>query len=113
MTVDKIVAALVEAAGDAGSPEPVTGATLKAIPAALRATLDRFSPGSIQRRRGGDLGLLAKLLPIFRDAALWRHYEREFVAVTEESDEAFMAVFAREFRKAYERELGAESRSQG
>lgn len=75
------------------------------IPGALRATLDRFSPGSIQRRRGGELGLLAKLLPTFRDAALWRHYEREFAAVTEESDEAFMAVFAREFRKAYEREL--------
>jgi type VI secretion system protein len=80
-------------------------ATLKAIPGALRATLDRFSPGSIRRRRGGDLGLLAKLLPAFRDAALWRHYEREFVAVKKESDEAFMAVFAREFRKAYERQL--------
>jgi predicted component of type VI protein secretion system len=80
-------------------------ATLKAIPGALRATLDRFSPGSIRRRRGGALGLLAKLLPAFRDAALWRHYEREFVAVKKESDEAFMAVFAREFRKAYEREL--------
>ena len=35
-------------------------ATLKAIPGALRATLDRFSPGSIRRRRGGDLGVLAK-----------------------------------------------------
>jgi predicted component of type VI protein secretion system len=82
-------------------------ATLKAIPGALRATLDRFSPGSIRRRRGGDLGLLAKLLPAFRDAALWRHYEREFVAVKEESDEAFMAVFAKEFGKAYERQLRA------
>ena len=80
-------------------------ATLKAIPGALRATLDRFSPGSIRRRRGGDLGLLAKLLPAFRDAALWRHYEREFVAVKKESDEAFMEVFAKEFRKAYERQL--------
>jgi predicted component of type VI protein secretion system len=80
-------------------------ATLKAIPGALRATLDRFSPGSIRRRRGGDLGFLARLLPPFRDAALWRHYEREFVAVKKESDEAFMAVFAREFGKAYERQL--------
>jgi len=80
-------------------------ATLKAIPGALRATLDRFSPGSIRRRRGGSLGFLAKLLPAFRDAALWRHYEREFVAVKKESDEAFMEVFAKEFRKAYERQL--------
>ena len=29
-------------------------ATLKAIPGALRATLDRFSPGSVRRRRGGE-----------------------------------------------------------
>ena len=80
-------------------------ATLKAIPGALRATLDRFSPGSIRRRRGDSLGFMAKLLPAFRDAALWRHYEREFVAVKKESDEAFMEVFAKEFRKAYERAL--------
>jgi type VI secretion system protein len=110
MTVDDIVAALIAAAqaGDpeaAPSPEPIAAATLEAIPGALRATLDRFSPGSIQRQHGGDLGLLARLLPVFRDAALWRHYQREFDEVTEESDEAFMAVFAREFRKAYQREL--------
>ncbi len=37
-------------------------ATLKAIPGALRATLDRFSPGSV-RRRADKLGFLAKLLP--------------------------------------------------
>ncbi|HYJ53859.1 MAG TPA: type VI secretion system-associated FHA domain protein TagH [Allosphingosinicella sp.] len=80
-------------------------ATLKAIPGALRATLDRFSPGSIRRRRGHDLGLLAKILPAFRDAALWRHYEAEFVEVKKASDEAFMEVFAKEFRKAYDRQL--------
>jgi type VI secretion system protein len=79
-------------------------ATLKAIPGALRATLDRFSPGSI-RRRAEKIGLLARILPGARDAALWRNYEREFVAVKKESDEAFMEVFAREFRKAYERQL--------
>lgn len=81
-------------------------ATLKAIPGALRATLDRFSPGSV-RRRADRLGFLAKFLPAFRDAALWRNYEREFVAVKKESDEAFMEVFAKEFRKAYERQLRA------
>lgn len=79
-------------------------ATLRAIPGALRATLDRFSPGSI-RRRAENLGLLARILPGARDAALWRNYEREFVAVKKESDEAFMAVFSKEFRKAYERQL--------
>ncbi len=79
-------------------------ATLKAIPGALRSTLDRFSPGSV-RRRASSLGFMAKILPAFRDAALWRNYEREYVAVKKESDEAFMEVFAKEFRKAYERQL--------
>ena len=54
----------------------------------------------------------ARILPGARDAALWRNYEREFVAVKKESDEAFMEVFSKEFRKAYERQLredGAEA----
>ena len=80
-------------------------ATLKAIPGALRATLDRFSPGSVRRRRGGELGGLAKYFAVFRDAALWRYYEQDYVAVKKESDEAFMEVFSKEFRKAYERML--------
>jgi type VI secretion system protein len=87
-------------------------ATLRAIPGSLRATLDRFSPGSI-RRRAEDIGILARILPGMRDAALWRNYEREFAAVKKESDEAFMAVFAKEFRKAYERQLREESSGSG
>ena len=83
-------------------------ATLKAIPGALRATLDRFSPGSI-RRRAENIGISGRILPGMRDAALWRNYEREFIAVKKESDEAFMEVFAKEFRKAYERQLREES----
>jgi predicted component of type VI protein secretion system len=85
-------------------------ATLRAIPGSLRATLDRFSPGSI-RRRAENIGILARILPGARDAALWRNYEREFALVKKESDEAFMAVFAKEFRKAYERQLREESES--
>ena len=79
-------------------------ATLRAIPGALRATLDRFSPGAI-RRRAEKAGILGRILPALQDAALWRNYEREYVKVKNESDEAFMEVFAKEFRKAYERQL--------
>ena len=79
-------------------------ATLRAIPGALRATLDRFSPGSV-RRRAEKAGVMARILPALQDAALWRNYEREYVKVKNESDEAFMEVFAKEFRKAYERQL--------
>jgi type VI secretion system protein len=79
-------------------------ATLRAIPGALRATLDRFSPGSV-RRRAEKAGVLQRILPALQDAALWRNYEREYVRVKNESDEAFMEVFAKEFRKNYERQL--------
>ena len=87
-------------------------ATLSAIPGALRATLDRFSPGAI-RRRADKAGVLARIMPALQDAALWRNYEREYVKVKNESDEAFMEVFSKEFRKAYERQLreGFEDRS--
>ena len=76
-------------------------ATLKAMQGALRATLERFSPKSI-RARAETGGFMAKILPGARDAALWAAYEKEFGGVAQGSDEAFMDVFAKEFRRAYE-----------
>jgi type VI secretion system FHA domain protein len=87
-------------------------ATLTAMQGALAATLDRFSPSAI-RSRAETKGLLAKIVPGARAAALWQAYEREFEGVTRGSDEAFMEVFAKEFRDAYERiaaEMKAKSR---
>ena len=83
-------------------------ATLKAMQGALRATLDRFSPEAIKRRAETG-GFLARLLPGGREATLWATYEREFSGVAQGSDEAFMDVFAKEFRQAYE----AQSRRRG
>ena len=76
-------------------------ATLRAMQGALKATLDRFSPSSI-RERAESKGIMAKIFPDARDAALWKAYEREFSGVVQGSDEAFMDVFSKEFRKAYE-----------
>ena len=76
-------------------------ATLKAMQGALKATLDRFSPNVI-RQRAEAKGLMAKIFPDARDAALWKAYEKEFSGVVQGSDEAFMDVFSKEFRKAYE-----------
>ena len=75
-------------------------ATLRAMQGALRATLDRFSPAAI-RSRAESRGVLERVIPGARDAALWQAYEREFGGVAQGSDEAFMDVFAREFRQAY------------
>ena len=76
-------------------------ATLKAMQGALRATLDRFSPAAIKQRAETG-GFLTRLLPGGREATLWATYEREFSGVAQGSDEAFMDVFAKEFRQAYE-----------
>jgi type VI secretion system FHA domain protein len=79
-------------------------ATLAAIPGSLKMTLERFSPGSI-KRRAENMGILSRIIPAARDAALWANYEREFAKVAAESDEAFLEVFAKEFRKAYDKQL--------
>ncbi|WP_372731493.1 type VI secretion system-associated FHA domain protein TagH [Novosphingobium sp.] len=76
-------------------------ATLSAMQGALRHTLDQFSPRAI-RSRAEQGGILSRILPGARDAALWSAYEREFSGVAQGSDEAFMDVFAKEFRRAYE-----------
>ena len=84
-------------------------ATLKAMQGALRATLDRFSPDAIEKR-AETRGLFQRIMPGARDAALWQAYVREFGGVAQGSDEAFMDVFAKEFRRAYEEQAAAQKR---
>jgi len=76
-------------------------ATLRAMQGALRATLERFSPTAIRARADAG-GLLERIVPGARDAALWQAYEREFGGVALGSDEAFLDMFAKEFRRAYD-----------
>ena len=76
-------------------------ATLQAMQGALRSTVERFSPEAI-RTRAETRGLLARILPSARNAALWDAYQREFEGVARGSDEAFLDVFAKAFKTAYE-----------
>jgi type VI secretion system protein len=82
-------------------------ATLRAMQGALKATLDRFSPTAI-RGRAEAKGVLERIVPAAREAALWQAYEREFGGVVQGSDEAFMDVFAKEFRRAYNEQARRE-----
>jgi type VI secretion system FHA domain protein len=77
-------------------------ATLAAMQGALRATVDRFSPEAI-RKRAETRGVLARIIPSARDAALWEAYQKEFEGVARGSDEAFLDVFAKAFKEAYEK----------
>lgn len=79
-------------------------ATLGAMRGALAATLTRFSPTAIRERQEAP-GWLSRLLPGARKAELWQAYEREFEGVVRGADEAFMDMFAKEFRVAYERNI--------
>lgn len=86
-------------------------ATVAAMQGALRSTLDRFSPQAI-RERAETRGLLARILPGAREAALWQAYEREFEGVARGSDEAFMDMFAKAFKAAYEQAAARMKRGQ-
>ena len=85
-------------------------ATLAAMQGALRATLDRFSPHAIGER-AETRGLLAKILPTARSAALWEAYLKEFDGVAQGSEEAFLDIFSKAFKAAYEKAAGDMKRS--
>jgi predicted component of type VI protein secretion system len=76
-------------------------ATLAGMQQALAATLERFSPAAIRARAQGG-GLMARVLPGAKEAALWQAYEREFDGVVKGSSDAFVELFAAEFARAYQ-----------
>jgi type VI secretion system FHA domain protein len=79
-------------------------ALMAAMQEALKDTIQRFSPAAI-RARPGRSNWLARMLPQARDAALWQAYEAEFLAMANETEAAYLDVFAKNFKKAYARNL--------
>jgi type VI secretion system FHA domain protein len=79
-------------------------ALMAAMQEALKDTIQRFSPAAI-RARPGRSSWLARMLPQARDAALWQAYEAEFLAMANETEAAYLDVFAKNFKKAYARNL--------
>lgn len=89
------------AVGDAFADlEAHQAATLAGMQGALAATLARFSPAAIRGRAQAG-GLMARVLPGAKEAALWQAYEREFDGVVAGSSDAFVELFATEFARAY------------
>ena len=76
-------------------------AMIAAMQEALGATVERFSPEAIKARIAAKGGLL----PGSREAALWRGFEAEYKALAHESEAAYLDLFAKNFRKAYERNI--------
>ena len=76
-------------------------AMLAAMQEALAATVQRFSPDAIKARAQAKGGIL----PGAKEAALWRAFETEYRALAAESEAAYLDLFARQFRAAYERNI--------
>nr|WP_295658853.1 type VI secretion system-associated FHA domain protein TagH [Polymorphobacter sp.] len=76
-------------------------AMIAAMQEALGATVERFSPDAIKARVTAKGGLL----PGSREAALWRAFEGEYKTLAHESEAAYLDLFAKNFRKAYERNI--------
>jgi type VI secretion system FHA domain protein len=77
-------------------------AMIAAMGEAMAETIRRFAPDTM-RARIGARGWLKSVLPGSREATLWRAYESEFTAFADESEAAYLDLFARQFKKAYER----------
>lgn len=75
-------------------------ATLRAMQGALKATVERFAPAAIEARAEKG-GMLERVVPLARDAALWQAYVTSFSGVADASDEAFLEVFSKHFRTHY------------
>lgn len=79
-------------------------ATLSAMRGALKGTLTRFSPDTFRNRFGEARGL-ARWFPILHRARHWDAYVHDFEGVVRGADDAFMDVYAKEFRLHYDRHI--------
>jgi len=79
-------------------------ATLSAMRGALQGTLARFSPTAVRNRLGSPTGL-GRRFSVLHRAAQWDAYERDFEGVVRGADEAFMDLFAKEFRLSYDHHI--------
>jgi type VI secretion system FHA domain protein len=77
-------------------------AMMAAMQEAMQETIRRFAPDTIRGRISAK-GWLKSVLPGSREATLWRAYESEFSAFADESEAAYLDLFAKQFKKAYER----------
>lgn len=72
--------------------------------ASLRALTDRVEPARLEASLPAP-GLLDKLAPSRRQAALWQQFVREHGVIAGESHDQFKTVFGPAFLKAYEEEV--------
>jgi predicted component of type VI protein secretion system len=80
-----------------------TIASRVAMKVAIERVLARFEPQALEQRLQGG-GVLQRLMPGSRKAALWDLYLEQQRAIRSDAVEGFQAAFAQAFAEAYERE---------
>lgn len=72
--------------------------------ASMRALIERVEPARLEASLPAP-GLLDKLAPSRRQAALWQQFVQEYGAIAGESQDRFKTVFGPAFLAAYEQEV--------
>ena len=72
--------------------------------ASVRALMERVEPARLEASQPAP-GLLDKLAPSRRQAALWQQFVQEYGVIAGESHDQFKTVFGPAFLKAYEEEV--------
>ena len=72
--------------------------------AALEGVLCRFDPALLERRLASN-GLVDSVLPMHRKARLWEQFAGLYAEINREAQEDFMALFGKEFLRAYQSQL--------
>ena len=78
--------------------------TMAGTRAALEGVLGRFAPNELEARLERK-SLLDSVLPMNRRAKLWDLYVQHYVAIHDEAQEDFHALFGKAFMAAYEEQL--------
>lgn len=71
---------------------------------ALEGVLCRFDPALLERRLASN-GLVDSVLPMHRKARLWEQFAGLYAEINREAQEDFMALFGKEFLRAYQSQL--------
>lgn len=77
-------------------------ALIVAMRDAIKQTILCFSPERLESRAEKG-NAIARLLPGQKKAALWEAFEREFARLADETEAAYVDLFAKYFRQSYER----------
>ncbi len=77
-------------------------ALMAGIRAAYAEALARFDPAALEKRCDANGGLLRKISPMARKAAVWDHYKQSYNAIRQHAEDDLVAFSGKAFVRAYD-----------